>query len=195
MSQSTETIEQAAAKAMAYTDRFDQTSIALHWITVILIIGQFSTAWWHEAIDQQSRLAAMVLTTHRSIGVSIWFITLARLVWRNSFAYLPPFPLTMPKAQQTIAKANEYGLYALLLIQPVTGLGRVLLRGQRFEIFIWQVPALFEESPAIRGVFADVHEFGAKALVVLVALHAGAALYHRLILRDGVLQRMLPWSS
>jgi cytochrome b561 len=38
------------------------------------------------------------------------------------------------------------------------------------------------------------HEFGAKALVVLIGLHAGAALFHGLVLRDVVLQRMLPWT-
>jgi cytochrome b561 len=101
----------------------------------------------------------------------------------------------MPKLQQTIAKANEYALYALLFVQPVTGMGRVLFRGQPFELLIWQAPALVEENPAIRGWFADAHEFGAKALLALIALHAGAALFHRLVLRDAVLHRMLPWKS
>jgi cytochrome b561 len=40
---------------------------------------------------------------------------LARLAWRRRFAYLPPFPESMPKLQQWIAKVNEYGLYVLLL--------------------------------------------------------------------------------
>ena len=64
-----------------------------------------------------------------------------------------------------------------------------------FELFIWQVPALLEPNPAIRGLFVAAHGFGAKALLALISLHAGAALFHRLVLRDGVLQRMLPWTS
>jgi superoxide oxidase len=114
-----------------------------------------------------------------------------RLVWRYNFAYLPPFPESMPKLQQWIAKANEYGLYALLLAQPISGLGNVLFRGHPFTLFIWEMPVLFEANPAIRSVFVEAHELGAKALLTL---HAGAALFHRLILRDGVLQRMLPWT-
>jgi cytochrome b561 len=43
-------------------------------------------------------------------------------------------------------KANEYSLYALLLIQPIIGLGRSLFRGAPFELFIWQVPALFAQD-------------------------------------------------
>ena len=118
-----------------------------------------------------------------------------RLVWRHNFAYLPPFPESMPKLQQSIAKANEYGLYALVLLQPIIGLVGVLFHGLPFELFIWQVPALLEPNPTFRGLFVEAHEFGAKALLALISLHAGAALFHRLVLRDGVLQRMLPWTS
>jgi cytochrome b561 len=122
----------------------------------------------------------------------IWIVGLLRLVWRRNFAYLPPFPESMSKLQQSIAKANEYGLYVLLFVQPITGLSRVLFHGQPFELLIWKVPALLEPKPAISILFAEAHEFGAKALLVLIGLHVGAALFHRLVLRDGVLQRMLP---
>ena len=70
-----------------------------------------------------------------------------------------------------------------------------MLRGQPFDLFFWQVPALFEENDSIRHFLAESHEFGAKALLALIGLHAGAALFHRLVLRDGVLQRMLPRMS
>jgi cytochrome b561 len=38
----------------------------------------------------------------------------------------------------------------------------------------------------------QVHETGAWLLLALIGLHAGAALFHALVLRDRVLQRMLP---
>jgi cytochrome b561 len=126
------------------------------------------------------------------MGVLTWIVGLARLAWRQNFADLPPFPQSMPKLQQSIAKANEYGLYVLLFVQPITGLGNVLFRGHPFELLVWQVPALLEPNPAIRSLFVLAHEFGARALLALIGLHAGAALFHRLVLRDGVLQRMLP---
>jgi superoxide oxidase len=172
--------------------RFDQTSIILHWLTVLLIVVQFASIWAHEAVGHRSNLAAAFLSLHRSTGVLTWIVVVARLCWRRYFAYLPPFPPGMPKFQQIIAKANEYGLYILLLAMPITGLVRVLLRAQPFELFVWQVPALLEPDPAMRSLFVDAHEIGAKALMVLIGLHAGAALFHRLVLRDGVLQRMLP---
>lgn len=189
------TAEGCVVSTTAESARFDQTSIALHWLTVILIVAQFASAWLHEAIDHETSFAMVLLTMHRTTGGLTWIVAVARLVWRRYFAHLPPFPPSMPKLQQSIAKTNEYGLYALLLVQPITGLGNVLFHGRPFSLLIWEVPALLESNPAIRGVFVEAHEFGAKALVVLIGLHAGAALFHHLVLRDGVLQRMLPRSS
>jgi cytochrome b561 len=187
-----ESAEAQAVKAAVESRRFDRISIGLHWLTVLLILGQFTSAWVREGLDHDSGLAVAILATHRTMGVLTWIVGLARLARRHNFAYLPPFPQSMPKLQQSIAKANEYGLYALLFVQPITGLGNVLFRGHPFELFVWQMPALLEPNPAIRSLFVLAHAFGAKALIALIGLHVGAALFHRLVLRDGVLQRMLP---
>lgn len=192
MTKNSESTEVAVIAIPREDARFDQTSIILHWLTALLIVVQFASIWAHEAVDRQSDLAAVLLTLHRSTGVSTWVVVVARLCWRRYFAFLPPFPPSMGKFQQAVAKANEYGLYILLLAMPITGLARVILRGQAFDLFVWQVPALFEPDPAMRSVFVQAHAIGAKALMVLIGLHAGAALFHRLVLRDGVLQRMLP---
>ena len=55
-------------------------------------------------------------------------------------------------------------------------------------------PALFAPDRAFAQVFELLHELGAWALLALIGLHAVAAIFHALILRDGVLQRMLPWT-
>ena len=187
-----ETADGIAVSTAAESGRFDQTSIALHWLTVLLIVVQLTSAWLREAVDHETSFAVALLTMHRTTGLLTWIVVVARLVWRHHFADLPPFPQSMPKLQQSIAKANEYGLYALLFVQPITGLGNVLFHGRPFTFLIWEVPALLEANPIIRSLFVRAHEFGAKALVILIGLHAGAALFHGLVLRDGVLQRMLP---
>jgi superoxide oxidase len=194
MTTNLETAEKIVAKAPLRSERFDPTSIMLHWLTVLLIVGQFTTIWLHEFVGHQTILGSEILDAHRTMGVLTWTIVLARLVWRHRFADIPPFPESMPKLQQWIAKANEYGLYGLLLVQPFTGLGEVLFHGRSFALFIWQVPALLEPEPAIRALFVKAHEVGGHALLILIGLHAGAALFHGFVLRDGVLQLMLPQS-
>jgi superoxide oxidase len=184
--------DRSIVKTTAKGARFDPTSIALHWLTVLLVVGQFTTVWLHEAVGHGTGLGLELLATHQTMGALTWTVGVARLVWRRRFAYLPPFPESMPKLQQWIAKANEYGLYALLLVQPITGLGDVVFHGRPFTLFIWQVPALLTPDAAIRSLFQEAHELGGKALLALIGLHAGAALFHGLVLRDGILQRMLP---
>jgi cytochrome b561 len=191
----TESAEGATLETTAESERFDQVSITLHWLTVFLIIVLFASAWSREALDHDTRLASALMTAHRTTGVVTWMVDWMRLVWWYKFAYLPPFPESMPKLQQWIAKANEYGLYALLVVQPISGLGNVPFLGHPFTLFIWEVPAPVEPNPTIRSMFVAAHEFGAKPLLALIALHAGATLFHRFVLRNRVLQRMLPWES
>jgi cytochrome b561 len=169
--------------------RFDWISITLHWLTVVLVATQLTTA------SLMSQDSPVPLTTHRSIGVLTWTVVVARLVWRRRFAYLPPFPASMPKLQQWAAKIVEYGFYILLLVQPTTGLGNVLFHGRPFVLFLWRVPALLAPDKTVFQMFRSVHELGAVALLTLVGLHAAAALFHGVVLRDGVLQRMLPWKG
>ena len=177
------------AKPQPKAGRFDRISIAVHWLTVVLVATQFATAW---LLNLGGSDASRILLVHRSIGILTWVVVVLRLIWRHAFAYLPPFPVSMPKLQQWIAKLNEYGLYGLLLVQPLTGLGNTLLHGRPFALFVWQVPKWLAPDKSISLLFQSLHELAAWLLLALIGIHAAAALFHGLILRDGVLQRMLP---
>jgi superoxide oxidase len=76
-----------------------------------------------------------------------------------------------------------------------TGLANTLFHGRPFALFAWQVPALLTRDETVFHAFRLMHKFGALALLALIGIHAAAALLHALILRDGVLQRMLPWTA
>lgn len=168
--------------------RFDHVTIGLHWLTVMLLLMQFTTVWlWGRDADD----APALLSTHQAFGMTIWIVTVVRFVWRHSFACLPPFPAAMPKYQQRLAKVNEYGLYALLLVQPLSGLAITLCRGRPFSLLGWQVPVL-APNHGMSHMLHEIHQFGVTVLLGLVTLHAAAALFHALILRDGIIQRMLP---
>jgi|SRR5579872_4510255 len=173
--------------------RFDQVSIAFHWLTLALVAGQLTTAF---LLITASDGEAGLLTFHRTMGLVTWLAVAGRLAWRASgAARLPPFPASMPKLQQLAARLNEYGLYALLLAQPLTGLGDTVFRGRPFTLALWRVPALVHADKPLFHAFHAAHELGAIALLALIALHAAAALLHGLVLRDGVLERMWPWTA
>lgn len=170
---------------------FDRVTIALHWTTVLLVLGLFAVGW-SMSLAPDAATAGLLLTIHRTLGVSVWTLTAGRAVWRRTGARLPPFPASMPPIQRLAARLNEYGLYALLLAQPVTGALQSVYRGKAFALFLWQVPTVVGRDKALVHLFHQVHEWGAWALVGLIGMHAGAALLHGLVLRDGVFESMAP---
>ena len=180
----------AVDRSLTKSLRFDDVAICFHWVTLALVIAQFASAWLLSAAAGDQ--ATALLRFHRSLGVAIWFVTVGRFAWRRLFSNLPPFPESMPKVQRELAKLNEYGLYALLMIQPLTGVADALFLGRPFPLFLWQIPTILPRERGVADFFAEMHETGAYTLLSLIGVHALAALFHRLVLRDNVLQRMLP---
>jgi superoxide oxidase len=180
----------ALGRSLAKNQRFDDVAICLHWVTLALVIAQFTSAWLLSAAAGDQ--AAALLRFHRSLGVAIWFVTVGRFAWRRLFSNLPPFPESMPKFLQGLAKLNEYGLYVLLIIQPLTGVADALFLGRPFPLFLWQIPTILPRERGVADFFAEMHQIGAYTLLSLIGVHALAALFHRLVLRDNVVQRMLP---
>jgi superoxide oxidase len=170
---------------------FDRITIGIHWVTVLIVLALFSSAWLH-AYAHDSVHKALLLQIHRSLGVTIWMMTIMRLLWRLTHAKLPPFPASMSRLHRAVVKMSEYALYALLLVQPVTGMAATLLRGRKFALFFWQVPPLMPESRTIWISLEGIHEIGACAFGALILGHAAAALFHHFVLRDDVLECMAP---
>jgi cytochrome b561 len=177
-----------ATSSLPRARRFDGLSQTFHWLSLLLVAGQFASAWSLHAAGHP----ALLLTVHRSLGSLLWALTLGRALWRTTGARLPAFPAEMAPWRQGVAKLNEYGLYALLLAQPLTGLLHSLARGKPFDLFLWTVPALMARDKPLAALMRQIHEASAWALLALIALHALAALHHAVIRRDRVLQRMLP---
>jgi cytochrome b561 len=136
--------------------------------------------------------ARALLDTHRSLGMLVWLVTVARLAWRLTGAYLPPFPASMSRLQRAAAKLNEYALYAFLLLQPITGMAQTIYRGRRFELFFIRIEPLAPRDRDLVSFTHDIHYVSALILLALIGLHACATLFHHFILRDGVLGAMAP---
>ena len=85
-------------------------------------------------------------------------------------------------------------LYLLLFVVPILGWMNASFRGFPVKLFgLIELPKLMTtQSPGFAWT-GDVHGLLATyVLLPLLGLHVAAALYHWLIRRDGVLQRMLP---
>ena len=86
-----------------------------------------------------------------------------------------------------------------MFAQPLLGMGMDIFRGRPVKVFDNAVlPKIMEKNDFLAKHVADMthNDYMDWVIVVVVALHAGAALKHHFIDKDDVLTRMLPkWAG
>jgi cytochrome b561 len=163
-----------------------------HWTVAILVLLMIPAGlvMVQQGIPRSLQNALFIF--HKNMGVVVLLIVIARLMYRR-FNPPPPLPESMPHLQRRIAGASHAALYALLVLMPVAGYIRVRAGGFPIEwLDAMGIPTLVPRSDALAEVAKNVHYFGAIAIVALVMLHLGAALFHGMIRRDGIFSRMWP---
>ena len=173
--------------------RYSQVARLLHWLTVLLVFVMFvlGIAMVYLVPDSAEALSHRLYNTHESLGVVVLVVTLLRLIrrWRHPPA---PLPEHVPRIFQVVGHATHVLLYILLLVQPVIGLLRDNADGFQLVWFeIVPVPLLIGKDVALAQGLSAVHWYGALLIALLIGAHIGGALFHGVIRRDGVLQRML----
>jgi cytochrome b561 len=163
----------------------------LHWLVVALLAAQFAIAWTMPNIGRDAKSEGLI-ELHLGVGTLIMLVVFARAAWRLTH----PVPLISdgtPEWQQRIAAATHVLLYILLVALPVLGWANASSRGFDVSLFgLVTLPALLPKGSAFGHLCGDVHTVASYVLLGVVGLHVAAVLYHRLVLRDDVLSRMLP---
>ncbi|PNS07438.1 cytochrome b [Solilutibacter silvestris] len=173
------------------SDQWGGVSKTLHWLIVILIIVM---GWLGLTMvdlpNSPHKIATYAL--HKSIGLTIFALVIARLAWRL-YAGAPAEVAGTPRWQHTLATLMHWALYALLLVTPLSGWIVNSAAGFPLQWFgMINLPALVARDHDLHERMANVHQYLFWTMVVLAVLHAGAALYHHFIQRDATLARMLP---
>lgn len=163
----------------------------LHWSVALLVCVQSGLGWvavsWRLS---PTKLDLFVL--HKSIGMLILLLMIARLVWR-ALNVAPRLPAGMRPLERFAARLGHVLLYALLLLMPVTGWIINSAANIPFRLF-WQVPlpAIVSPDEALADAAKHLHLALFVLLALLVPVHVGAALRHHFVKHDAVLTRMLP---
>jgi cytochrome b561 len=169
---------------------FDPVIKSLHWLTLFLVVAVFVLAFSVDHVPSGAK--GSILQLHRSIGLTIWVVTFARLVWRQ-FTRFPNWPEDMTQARRFATNTSEYILYVLLLIQPVLGLIQTNAHGDNVNLFfLGNLPALIDPDRLFARQVHEVHEMVGYILLGMIGLHAASGLYHHFWRRDRTLRAMLP---
>lgn len=175
-------------------DRYGAVAKLLHWLIAAGIVGMIALGLIMEDLAPADRYAATQF--HKATGLTILALVAIRIVWRlvNRVPDLPP---DMPRHERLLAQGTHYGLYALMVAQPVSGW--IMASASRLPIGdvygLFAIPDLATTSDAVESIAGTVHWALGWAIVALLVLHIAGALKHHFIERDNVLRRMLPFTQ
>lgn len=174
------------------TASYDPVAQIAHWATVLLVVAQFIVGWTMPDIRRGTSPVGLI-AWHLVLGSTLLVVVVFRLAWRLTHRP-PPLPSGLPPWQKRIAATTHAALYVLLLLVPVTGWASASARTWAVRAFgVLPLPQILPPHARIGFKLGDVHGgILAWTLLVVLGLHVLAALYHRFILRDTVLSRMLP---
>jgi cytochrome b561 len=169
--------------------RHARTTIVLHWLTALLVIGLWTIG---QTIDFAPKGAARVdyRSIHMTLGVILGAVLIVRLVWRTTRGGM--LPAVQQGIMLVVARASHGLLYALLLTTVTLGVLNVWARGDS----VYTLVSLPHWHPGDRSFIHQIgnwHALVANAVLIVAGLHSAAALFHHFILRDATLRRMLPW--
>jgi cytochrome b561 len=173
------------------TDRYHPLSIAMHWLTLLLLIGVYACIELHELAARGSALRAGLKTWHFMLGLSVFTLVFVRLAIR----FVTPSPRRdqrLPSWQYHLAGVLHGLLYAFLVLMPVLGWLTLSAGGKVIPFFGLEWPALIAPDKALVRPLEDLHETIGTIGYYLVGMHAAAALFHHYFVRDDTLRRMLP---
>ena len=160
-----------------------------HWLLFLMlsfsiVAGNFLAAMPKSAEKLQA--AGM----HKSFGVVLLLLILARLLWRL-VNVVPREPDGTPDVQRILARGMHWVLYLLMFAQPLSGILMSQAAGYPVSAFgTFELPMLLEKDAALAQLFRGAHGTIWILLVLAVIGHAGAALHHHFIRKDDVLRQM-----
>jgi cytochrome b561 len=171
--------------------RYSNVAIALHWAIAALVATLVVLGFYMTNLPRNTDERAFFVNLHKSLGILTLVLVVVRFGWRLSHEP-PPLPAATPGWQRRGALLSHRLLYAVMLLQPVSGYLMSSFGEYGIKFFGLPMPAAGWPDPVVREWLADAHRTIAVILITLVVIHVCGAAVHGLVARDGVAQRMLP---
>ncbi len=169
-------------------NQYGSIAVSIHWLSALLILFLIGSGLTANGIEDNS-VKSLILRVHVPIGILVLLLTITRIIWWI-FVDKKPQPISMPSWQKRVSQAVHILLYVVILGMTASGIGMMILSGAGPIIFggnSAELPNFWEYAPR------TPHGIGARVILALLILHAGAAIHHHFVKKDGLLRRM--WYS
>lgn len=183
--------------------RYSAVAMTFHWLIAALIISNVALAWISDEVPRST--AAGLMAWHKTLGITILILSLARLAWRLTHQ-APPLGDHLKAWERWLAHIVHWGFYVLMIGLPLTGWALVsaspLIKVYPIDMFgLFHWPAIGPlanlppaEMKAAHETWAEVHHMMAKVIIYgLIPLHILGALKHQILDKDNTLGSMIPF--
>lgn len=161
-----------------------------HWATAALVLLMLPIGIVMANVDVGAAQETLY-HLHRSIGVILLPLMLARLLYRLGTPP-PSLPASVSSPQRMAAGATHWALYGILLLQAVVGWVATSAYRAPIRVFwAFELPPIWAVDRPLSEMLFAVHRTTGFILIVLLVVHVGAALFHHYVLKDDVLRRMI----
>jgi len=161
----------------------------IHWVMAIHIITLLALGFYMSDLPWGESNKTLVML-HKSCGIMALIFIIARLITRFSTTTPEPRGNTII---QMIAKITSVLLYTFMASMAFSGFLMSDLGGHTFNLFnLIELPNIFKKNSDMAKNFHLIHMSIGIPLALLIGFHFLGALYHRFVLNDDVLARMLP---
>ncbi|WP_268960654.1 cytochrome b [Rhodococcus xishaensis] len=177
-------------KPIGRTPQFALPSRLLHWVMAVMVITQLFIG-----VTMVASLANynLLLAIHRPLGIAILIFVVIR-IGNRLLHKPPPFLATMRPWERRVAIRSEQLLYALLVAQPLAGWAMLSSAGVPIVLFgQLHLPAIAPHNTSLYPVLWYTHLTFAYLLFATFTAHMCAILFHTLVIRDRILDRMAIW--
>ncbi|MBP2199176.1 MULTISPECIES: cytochrome b [Pantoea] len=160
----------------------------IHWLMAAAIVAMLFIGV--AMVATVSSLHSLLVAIHKPLGVMILVLVFVRL-WLRFYTATPALPSSIPAWQRGIAHLSHWVLYALMLIQPLIGWAMLSAAGYPVSLGGGVIlPAILPVDNDWYAILRPLHTAVALVLFLTVMMHLAAALFHALVLRDGVFESM-----
>ena len=175
-------------------DRYDTVASLLHWLIGLALIGQVVFGFLlDELAPRGTPSRGAVINLHKSFGLVLGGLVLARLAWRLAHR-LPDWPAVLPAWQRRAARWMHRALYACMLILPLSGYLASNFSKHGIKFFGQTLAPWGPDEKGVYDALNLVHVSTGWLFAILIAGHVAVALLHA-FRRDGVVSRILPWRA
>jgi len=171
---------------------YGRAASAMHWLVAALAVMVVVFGWATEAAARNTPARGSLLLLHGSIGLTILAVMIVRILWRWRHP-APVLPRSLTRLEAALAHLTHLGLYLLFMGMPLAGYVNAAAQGHAVSLFgMVSIPPLLPINLRLAQGAIAAHLVGQYLVYLLVAAHIAAALFHGIVTRDGVLERMLP---